>query len=69
MDLIISGMHCGSCKKLIEMELEEHKLDSHIEKFKLNGDNTGTLTLIKADDAIVDQIKTVVNNMDDYQVA
>lgn len=65
---IIEGMHCNACKTLIEMELQEHgfkKGDIHIELLE---NNIGSLTLPIASEEHIQEVKNVIEKMEDYSI-
>lgn len=66
--LTISGMHCNACVSLINMEIEELGLDDKVESLDLNDDMTGELVLSEIGEAELSQIKSAINNMDQYNV-
>ena len=66
--LKIKGMHCESCKKLIQMELEEA---GFIDKFKeatLLENQIGEIKLVNINTNDLEQIKEIINNLPNYEV-
>lgn len=64
----VQGMHCDACKALINMELEENQLDKYISSIELADNNIGILNVEDTNNETVSKIKTIINQMPDYQV-
>lgn len=63
MKLKVNGMHCGACKTLIEMELEENG----IEGVNVNGETYEIEVPENLSDKI-EAIKNIVNSMEGYEL-
>jgi len=66
--LIIQGMHCDACKKLIMMELEDASLDIFVDSISVEDDNKGIMILKNATEDDIMKIKNSINAMDGYHV-
>lgn len=66
--IIVSGMHCDACKKLVRMELEDAGLDSFVLNIQVDQEqNRGTLTLKDgAGENNTEEIRNVINSMEGY---
>ena len=62
----IEGMHCASCVKLIQMELEEAGLSEHVS----NISEEGRVTLAEGiTEEQMEAVKKVISNMKDYTIS
>lgn len=67
--IVIEGMHCDACKKLIMMELKDADLDTYIDSLYLDQKNVGILTV--KDNVFlenVSRIEKLINDMDGYSI-
>lgn len=66
--IIVQGMHCGACEKLIKMELEGSCLDAYLESVEIfTEDNKGVFYLKEnTRDEQVEEMKKIINSMEGY---
>ncbi len=68
--LIVQGMHCGACKKLIMMELEEVGLDALVKNVEImEEEKKGVFHLDEnISDEELEKVKSIINGMEGYTV-
>jgi len=67
--LVVDGMHCDACKKLIQMELDDAGLGEAVVNMTIMPDNVGELELSNTLSSEDEQkVKAVIQNMDGYAI-
>lgn len=67
--LIIQGMHCDACQKLITMELDDAGFKDVIKDFRQTDKNSGELVLVDAaSEQDTQKVIEIISKMDDYTV-
>jgi copper chaperone CopZ len=67
--LDVKGMHCGSCRSLITMELDDAGLGENIFEVELiPGEEKGYVVLQGVSAEEVDKAKEVINQLGQYSV-
>lgn len=67
-EIMIKGMHCDACIALITMELEENGYEDKVESISLGTNNLGKVVLTTEDIDLISKAKTIINNMENYDV-
>lgn len=68
-ELVIKGMHCDACVKLIGMEIEDLGYRNIISEIKvLEGEDQGIVRLHNVNSSDVEKIIIAINNLDQYKV-
>ncbi len=67
-ELKVKGMHCNACVMLIRMELGENGLENNIESIELEDNNQGSVVLNNVEEAQLQEAKSTINKMDQYEV-
>ena len=57
---IVNGMHCESCKALVQMELEDVGLTAKVKSIQLLPEEQGELEMDELTKVEVEQLKTAV---------